>query len=217
VSTEQRLPISRIQMAGVVVSLAVFVPLAYQVHEERVPGWDARIHEFLTSHEEPVPFNRGADRLVNRSLEGGADAAALLLLLTLAAVLAARRRFRETLFLAGSLVGVVGLTEMFKEFLDRAPAGAYGWYSFPSGHAARSTALAAAVTAIAWRTPWRWPVAVVSSLLAAALGVSVVYEDWHLPSDVLGGWALALAWAAALHAVLFRASRHGQRPPDARA
>jgi len=32
-----------------------------------------------------------------------------------------------------------------------------------------------------------------------ALGAALVYEDWHLPSDVVGGWCLAVGGAAVVH------------------
>jgi len=72
-------------------------------------------------------------------------------------------------------------------------------YSFPSGHAfvasvfygllamvfmaERPRGQRAAMAATAWLTP-------------LLLGFSRVYLGYHYPSDVLGGWALAVAWLA---------------------
>lgn len=205
--SNQSRSLAHAELLGFLLSLAVFALLAYQVQHDRVPGWDAAVHRFLTSHEEPVPFSTVADKLINWSLEGGANAVGFLVLLTLAAVLAFRRRFREVSFLGGSVLGAVALTHVLKEVFERGPAGEYAKYSFPSGHAARSTVLAAALILIAWRTRWRWPVTLVCSSVAAVLGASLVYEDWHLPSDVIGAWALALAWIVALRAVVFRVEK----------
>jgi undecaprenyl-diphosphatase len=59
--------------------------------------------------------------------------------------------------------------------------------SFPSGHEARTTALALAL---------RWPrlVAVTSILV---MGLAKIYLGDHWPSDVLGGWLLGYVVTAA--------------------
>jgi undecaprenyl-diphosphatase len=64
-------------------------------------------------------------------------------------------------------------------------------YSFPSGHAfvpAVYFALLAGIVAAGTR----WRAAVV--VLALLLGFSRVYLGYHYPSDVVGGWALAVVW-----------------------
>ncbi|WP_229775907.1 phosphatase PAP2 family protein [Deinococcus ruber] len=66
-------------------------------------------------------------------------------------------------------------------------------YSFPSGHAAGSAALLLGIGLLGWSTRWRWPVACGCCALALLVGLSRVYLDFHYLSDVLGGWALALA------------------------
>ena len=71
-------------------------------------------------------------------------------------------------------------------------------FSFPSGHAMNSTALAAAIAVLAWRTRWRWPVIVVGAAFALCVSVSRVYLGLHYPSDILAGWSASLAWVIGL-------------------
>jgi hypothetical protein len=67
--------------------------------------------------------------------------------------------------------------------------------SFPSGHATASMALA--LCAIIVATPrWRPYVAALGALFAIAVSYSFLTLDWHYPSDVLGGYLVAGAWAS---------------------
>lgn len=133
----------------------------------------------------------------------GADLVLVAVVLASVYVLATRRRFRETGFLLTSIAVAVALTYLLKDVFERDPLSEYGKYEVPSGHAARSLTVVGAVVALTWSTRWRWWAATAGALFVATLGVSLVYEDWHLPSDVLGGWALAMAVLATAWAALF--------------
>lgn len=71
-------------------------------------------------------------------------------------------------------------------------------YSFPSGHAFVSTVFYGLVTIIliAGPHPGRRRVAAAgfTGAIILLIGFSRVYLGYHYPSDVFGGWALALAW-----------------------
>lgn len=67
-------------------------------------------------------------------------------------------------------------------------------YSFPSGHAMASSALAFCVMVIAWRTRWRWPAIILAALYMIIIGATRLYLGVHYPSDVVAGWAISLAW-----------------------
>ena len=67
---------------------------------------------------------------------------------------------------------------------------------YPSGHAAAVAALALAAVAVAPRG-WRPIVAVFGAAAVAIVGVVIVVVHSHYPSDVVGGWLLAVAWMAA--------------------
>lgn len=75
-------------------------------------------------------------------------------------------------------------------------------YSFPSGHALFSICfygmLAALLSARLERPLARALVWIFATLLALGIGFSRVYLGVHYPSDVLGGWALAVAWVSVL-------------------
>jgi undecaprenyl-diphosphatase len=73
-------------------------------------------------------------------------------------------------------------------------------YSFPSGHAFVATVFygLAAMFYMAGEASRRKRAGIAAAawLVSLGIGFSRVYLGYHYPSDVLGGWALALAWLA---------------------
>jgi undecaprenyl-diphosphatase len=71
--------------------------------------------------------------------------------------------------------------------------------SFPSGHATRATAAALTIAYILVRERMvpRSLAIPAALVIAAATGVSRAYADAHWTTDVVGGWALGGATAAA--------------------
>lgn len=76
-------------------------------------------------------------------------------------------------------------------------------YSFPSGHAMATGTLAAVLVALTWRTRWRWPVLVMATVFAFAVGLGRLYAGVHYPTDVLAGWSAGVLWTAAVHRAVF--------------
>jgi undecaprenyl-diphosphatase len=77
-------------------------------------------------------------------------------------------------------------------------------FSFPSGHATYSLTFVLALILINWGSPKRPWLLALGGLFALAIGVSRVYLGVHFPSDIFGGWLLAIAWAVGLYQLMFR-------------
>jgi undecaprenyl-diphosphatase len=133
----------------------------------------------------------------------------------LVGALAVRRHAREGLFAGIALGGSALLNLATKQLFARDRPSLWEsiapetTYSFPSGHAMGSMTLAWVCVLLAWRTPWRWPVALVAFAFTAIVGLSRVYLGVHYPSDILAGWAAASVWAGCSFFLVFQ---HHRRP-----
>jgi len=183
------------------ISSAALALLGLRARADAVFPWDPRIQAWLTSYAEPDEFNATADDVIGLLLTIGADLTTVTVVLAAVTVLIVGRRFRDSCFLLASVGGAIVLTYLLKDVFGRDPLTPYGKYELPSGHATRSLVVAGALLALTWSTRWRWRTAIASALFVATVGASLVYEDWHLPSDVLAGWALGLAVLTAVGAV----------------
>jgi membrane-associated phospholipid phosphatase len=75
-------------------------------------------------------------------------------------------------------------------------------FSFPSGHAMISAALAFSVMYILWYTHWRWWAVSLGLLYTFVIGLSRLYLGVHYPTDVLAGWAVGFTWIVVIRMVL---------------
>ncbi len=115
-----------------------------------------------------------------------------------------RRTWQPLVMLAASFLGAAGLYDIVKPVVGRArpPAvlqvgGPDIGRAFPSGHATQSIAFYGmlAVVLIMWYAPnRRLPLAIGAALVTLVVGASRLYLGVHWLTDVLGGFALGLAW-----------------------
>jgi membrane-associated phospholipid phosphatase len=70
-----------------------------------------------------------------------------------------------------------------------------GAASWPSGHATAAAALAMCAVLVA-PARMRLRVAVLGAAFALGAGCAMLIREWHMPSDVLGGYLLAGLWTA---------------------
>jgi len=80
-------------------------------------------------------------------------------------------------------------------------------YSFPSGHAMASSALAFSLIVIFWSTKWRWLVVAGSLAYVLVIGFSRLYLGVHYPTDVVAGWLVSAAWVALVALLIGRKKR----------
>lgn len=68
-------------------------------------------------------------------------------------------------------------------------------FSFPSGHAMLSMSLVMAIAMLIPQKHWRLIWLFTCGFWLMAIAWTRLYLGVHYPSDILGGWALAIAWA----------------------
>jgi len=129
--------------------------------------------------------------------------------------LAALRRWRQALFAAVALAGS-GLLNMGAKlafarmrpdlWVSVAPEHNF---SFPSGHAMGSMTLACVLLALLPPGRPRFMAGAGLTVFVVAVGWSRVHLGVHYPSDILAGWALAVAWTMACRFLFLRGSGVG--------
>jgi undecaprenyl-diphosphatase len=176
------------------------VPLAVGAWNRDVASWDESVSEKIHSYENRETILNSHVDVLGAVLRPGVQVLGLLVVLCAVAVLLARGHGRRATFLFLAILGAAAMGVILKAVFaqppiepgDVRPSG----FEFPSGHALRSMAAAAAFVLVYWPTKWRWPVVVAGTAIVLTVGVAVVYHEWHLVSEVLGGWFIALAWVA---------------------
>lgn len=72
-------------------------------------------------------------------------------------------------------------------------------FSFPSGHAMGSMTLIVALLLITRGTVWNTICLVFGSLYVLLIAWTRLYLGVHYPSDILGGWLLAIVWTVSIY------------------
>jgi membrane-associated phospholipid phosphatase len=108
------------------------------------------------------------------------------------------RDFRAAAFVVVAISVPVLLSRMVKELVERpAIEGPRDGYTFPSGSATWCAATVVALVLLASSERERRIVGFVGAALTLTYSAIIAWEEWHHPSDVLAGWCLGLAGAAA--------------------
>lgn len=189
----------------VLLPLYTFGELAEEVLERESFGFDEPIQLFVHNLSSPTldSFMLLMSRLGYQWIVLPLDVAVLLFLVI-------RRHKHDALFFGLAVGGGALLNVGAKLLFGRARPEL--WlsiapefdFSFPSGHAMGSMTLVAALVVLLWATRWRYPVLLVGALFVVLVGLSRIYLGVHYPSDILAGWAAALAWVMGLSSVLYR-------------
>ena len=204
----------RLVVVGVLlVAIVLFAALADELAEwQPFVSLDRHVDEEL--HERATPWVTTFMDLVSWF---GGTLGLLLVTVTACGALVVARRWRFAVLVALAVVGAELLDSVLKvefarprpSFPDPVVAQASG-YSFPSGHATASMAVYGALAYLALVTARRHAVgaawAAAALVLIVAIGFSRLYLGKHFPSDVIGGWCVALAWLGVLILLLFRSA-----------
>lgn len=187
---------------------ALGVVLLWQVHRlisvtaSPALGFDQRFADMAQRLSVP------AERTVMVALSAGARPLPMTLAVVAIAVGALVARSRRGALLLVSISALsASIVEVLKALVHRArpPFGqaAVGSFSWPSGHAAASLALALGLCLLVWHLDRRrWPtVAMVTVPWALLVGYSRAYLTVHWASDVVAGWLVAVTAAAIVAAI----------------
>lgn len=191
-----------------IVPLAIFAELADDVRDKEPIGFDAAIQAW--THSLSAPW---LDVLLALLTQLGGVMAIVVIAAGLVLILLSRGRQRMASIVLFGVGGAAVINTILKLIFERTRPDVWEHlvvehsYSFPSGHAMASSALALAVIAITWRTRWRWLTLVAGSAYVILIGFSRVYLGVHYPSDIVAGWCISLAWVAMVALIINRYRR----------
>lgn len=178
------------------VPLAIFVKLAEEVREREMIGFDSWLLLALRSHATTA-------WTMTMTVVTFFGSTLMVTLVTIAIIswLAVKRRVREALTVAFMIGGAAVINTLLKlSFQRQRPTILQALvseqsFSFPSGHAMASAALACVVVYLAWRSKYRWLALVLGAIYVGIIGLTRVYLGVHYPSDVVAGWCVSIIWS----------------------
>jgi len=186
-----------------VAALLLFLWLGEDVHTSRTQDVDNQVRTRVHAWASPA-----LTRLMLRITQLGSTLTVTTLAVVTVVVFLKVKSKRATILLATDLAMALVLNTFLKDVFHRPrPQPFFGippphTYSFPSGHALFSICfygmLAALLSTRLKSQLGRVAVWIFAGLLVLAISFSRVYLGVHYPSDVVGGWAIALAWISVL-------------------
>ena len=190
--------------ALVVAGLAVLIIRSWAPLLDLDRSIDAAVHDWALRTPWAVDVSRVLETI-------GRFRFAMWVVVATTAVLLLARRWWTALTLVVLAAVAPLVTDLLKPLVGRTrpvwdvTLGSETTLSFPSGHATAGIAVYAACAVALGsllRSPtWGAVVALIGILLGIAIGLSRLVLGVHWPSDVVGGWAVALAVAGAAGAL----------------
>lgn len=136
---------------------------------------------------------------------------------TCAVIALARRKRLVPGAAVAVVVGANATTQLLKQMV--LPRPELGWgtsNSLPSGHTTVVTSLVLAALLV-MPAAGRWLVSLAGAVGVAVTGIGTVVANWHRPSDVVAGVAVAMTWGCmALAVISLRGHGRPQGPPRSR-
>lgn len=185
------------------VPVFLFVQLADEVQEQETLTFDVAVLEAINNYSSTF-----LDVLTVVLTQLGGVIGVTVIGIGLALLLWGRRKRRGAVILVIGVGGAALLNLLLKAFFQRDRPDLWERlvvehsYSFPSGHAMASGALALSLIVIFWRTRWRWPIVSFAALYMVIIGLTRLYLGVHYPTDILAGWMVSAAWVATVAIVL---------------
>ncbi|NJK47623.1 phosphatase PAP2 family protein [Candidatus Gracilibacteria bacterium] len=190
---------------GVYFPLLIFVELAIAVWQNGGSlSWDISI--LLAIHQ--IAQTR-LDSFAAMLTELGTSWGVVPVTAIIALILLLLRQWLQSLYLLTTVLGGYAISVTVKTLLHRARPSLWELsyplpsdYAFPSGHAMSSMTLVVALIVLSWGSRWSASISIFGTIFAVAIGWTRMYLGVHFPSDVLGGWMLAIAWGIGVSLLL---------------
>lgn len=188
----------------VIVPVLVFTELAEEVGQRETLAFDEAVLLAINGQQ-----SRLLDDVSVVLTQFGSVIGVSVLVLSFVALLWLHGHRAKAVFLAISVGGAGLLNAMLKSLFQRDRPELWqrlvteNSFSFPSGHAMVSSALALSLIVIFWRTRYRWPVVASALIYILLIGFTRLYLGVHYPTDVVAGWIVSGVWVAAVTSAIY--------------
>jgi len=192
-------------LAGFVLIIYGFIELAEVVGTSESVAADQHILELVSGTTSDTLDNI----FVALTTLGGKTATAVITV-GLVGLLLARKRIRAAVVVGSTVAGASISVYLLKLVFARPRPDLWqalvdeSTYSFPSGHAITSSALALSLMVVAWPSRWRWPAIIFGAIFMLGVGYSRLYLGVHYPTDIVASWLLSAAWLIIVYQVASR-------------
>lgn len=187
-----------------IVATLLFGILADKVTESATASLDTSALLWINSHT-----SAGLDVFFVTITDLGGAIAVASISLALVIYYIVKKRYHRAVFVAAAVGGAALLNLLLKLVFERERPDLWEVlitetsFSFPSGHAMASSALALTIVALAWKTKWRYAIVFAACLYGLLIGFSRLYLGVHFPTDIIGGWIVSAAWVAVVTAIMY--------------
>jgi undecaprenyl-diphosphatase len=182
-----------------VIAISLFATIAEAVTHHQTTALDDAI--LLAIHSIASPQ---LDVLVTILTQLGSLIGVVALTAGIAGLFVVRREWRRAAILIIAVGGASALNLVLKVLFARTRPDLWthlvkeASYSFPSGHAMASMALAAGLVVALWHSRYRWHAIIAGGLYALVIAFTRLYLGVHFPTDIIAGWCVSIAWALAV-------------------
>lgn len=197
--------IKRLLVAAILfwIPMIIFLEIADEIREGEPIRGDTAVLQWLNSLSSPA-----LDTFMIAATNTSGPIQAVVIAAIIIVILLLNKKRRAATFMLFALGGAAIINVLLKLLFARNRPDLWETvvtersYSFPSGHAMGSSALAFSLMVLLWPTKWRWWAIVIGSLYIILIGTTRLYLGVHYPSDVIAGWAVSLAWVLTIKTVL---------------
>jgi undecaprenyl-diphosphatase len=189
-----------------VIPIGLFAQIADEVREGETLRYDRAILQFihLTFASETM------NNIVKFMTDLGGPTIVTFMLVVASVYLIFKKHPRYASFLLTAVGGAVGINIILKTLFQRTRPELWERivteqsYSFPSGHAMASMALACAVIFLCWETKYRSLAIVFGVIYISIIAFTRLYLGVHYPTDILGGWLMSFGWVLIAYRLILK-------------
>jgi undecaprenyl-diphosphatase len=183
--------------------VVLFANIAEEILEGDTLGGDEAVLYRLNAMSTPL-----LDAVIPYVTDLGGPLFAIAIAIVLIFIYYRRKKWNAVLQIGVGLGGVGLLSTLLKLLFGRDRPQLWerlidaSNYSFPSGHAAFSSALALTIILLAWHTKYRTATLIAGCIYVIVIGLTRLYLGVHYPTDILAGWCLGFGWVLLVAALL---------------